>query len=111
MVSALAARPHVPAKLDVALSTWAKHPTTPFVRTQIHVRPGTVAQVAQQLANVSRPLGVESTADSMVADLSPAGLFAANFDSNVVRLSVDSALKPAMPRTGDRQSSTLQAAR
>jgi hypothetical protein len=110
MVSVLAARPHVSAKLDVTLSTWAKHPTTPFVRTLIHVRPGTVAQIARQLANVSRPLGVESTADSMVADLSPAGLLAANLDSNVVRLSVDSAVKPGIPRPGDHQARTLRVA-
>jgi len=90
MVSVLAARPHVPAKLDVALTKWAKNPTTPFVRTQIHVRPGTVSEVARQLANLSRPLGVANTPDSLVADLSPAGLFAANLDENVVRLSADS---------------------
>lgn len=89
-VSVLAAQPHVPAKLDGALTAWAKHPTTPFVRTLIHVRPGTVAEVGRQLANVSRPLGVDNTPDSLVADLSPTGLFAANLDDNVVRLSVDS---------------------
>jgi len=90
VLSVVAARPHVSPKLDGPLTTWAKHPTTPFVRTLIHVRPGTVPQVAWQLANVSRPLGVENTPDSLVADLSPAGLFAANLDDNVVRLSAES---------------------
>jgi len=90
MVSALAARPHVPAKLDRPLTAWAKHPSTPFVRTLIHVRPGMAAHVAQELALLSRPLGIESTSDSFVADLSPAGLFAANLDDNVIRLSVES---------------------
>lgn len=88
-VSVLASRPHVPAKLDVALTAWAKHPTTPFVRTEIRVRPGTASEVARQLANLSRPLGVENTPDSLVADLSPAGLFAANLDDDVLRLSAD----------------------
>jgi hypothetical protein len=88
-VSLLAARPHVPAKLDHALTKWAKHPTTPFVRTLIHVRPGTAGQVAQQLANVSRPVGFDTPPDMLVADLSPTGLFAANLDGNVIRLSVD----------------------
>jgi hypothetical protein len=90
MVSALAARPHVPAKLDRPPAAWAKHPSTPFVRTLIQVRPGTAAHVARELALLSPPLGVESTSDSLVADLSPAGLFAANLDDNVIRLSVES---------------------
>ena len=85
----LAAHPHVPAKLDHRLTTWAKHPTTPFVRTLIHVRPGTAGQVAQQLANVSRPLGFDVAPNLLVADLSPTGLLAANLDDNVIRLSVD----------------------
>lgn len=90
MVSVAASRPQLPAKQDVALTEWAKHPPTPFVRTLIHVRPGTAADVAQQLAHLSRPLGIDSTPDSLIADLTPAGLFAANLDDNVIRLSADS---------------------
>lgn len=88
-VSLLAARPHVPAKLDFKLTRWAKHPSTPFVRTLIHVRRGTAEQVTNQLANLSRPVGLASTPDLVVADLSPAGLYAANLDDNVLRMSVD----------------------
>ena len=89
-VSVVVTRPSAPAKLDVELSTWAKHPTTPFVRTLIRVQPGTAAQVAWRLAYGSRHPALEIEPDVLFADLTPAGLSAANFDGAVVGLSTDS---------------------
>lgn len=88
-VSAVVARPHVRTKLDVELATWAKHPTTPFVRTLIRVRPGTASQVAWRLAYGSRHPAMEIEPDVLFADMTPTGLSAANLDGAVIGLSTD----------------------
>jgi serine protease AprX len=88
-ISMAVGRVHESAKFDLALETWAKHPTTPSVRTLIRVRPGTARQVAERLAWGSNADGFEVAPDLLVAELSPGGLRAASVDGAVTNISLD----------------------
>ena len=92
-ISMAVGRVHEPAKLDLALETWAKHPTTRSVRTLIRVRPGMARQVAERLAWGSNTDGFEVAPDLLVAELSPGGLRAASFDAAVTNISLDARVR------------------